>query len=703
MQRRLHASQSGLPDGGPLPLAPRGFSATTTSNHAFMSELPTPDRSQAPGIRSSRAAVAGAALLIAVGGLLAYHNSFSVPFVLDDRLTLVSNPTLQTLWPLSMPLSPAPDTGSGGRPFLNLTFAVNQVLGGSAVGGYHTVNLAIHVLAGLTLFGIVRRTLNLPSLRPNFGSSALPLAAIAALLWVVHPLQTSAVTYLSQRAESLMGLFYLLTLYCVVRAIASDTPRRWQALAIATCFLGIATKEVMVTAPVAILLFDRTFAAGSFRAAWRQRWRMYLGLCSSWILLGLLMHDVRQRGVGFSHGVSAWSYAMTECGVVLHYLKLAVWPHPLVLDYGMLMTTQVAIALPCALGIAVLIGGVAWALWRHPFVGFLGAWCLLVLAPTSSIVPVAMQPMAESRMYLPLAAVVVAIVLGLHRLVGRRGLIAGAALAVVALLATVSRNEDYRSEISIWSDTVAKQPGNARARNNLGLALDEHGQVTAAIAEYREALRCKPDYPAAWNNLGTSLQPLGESVEAVRCFENAIRFDPKYADAHSNLGFVLSQLGRPEEAIAHCERALQLRPDYAEAHNHWGLALGKMDRLPEAISHFEKALQLKPRFPKALTNLGNARYNLGHFPEAIACYRRALELDPADFSTRNNLGLALKANGDFEGAVAQFEEALRSRPDSPELHYNLALVLRATGHVTDAAGHYNFARQKNPALPAWEH
>src|SRR4029077_15512000 len=126
-------------------------------------------------------------------------------------------------------------------------------------------------LAGLTLFGLVQRTLLRPALHPRFGADALPLALAVALLWTVHPLQTESVTYIVQRAESLMGLFYLLTLYCFVRSLDSPAPNRWQALCFAACLTGMATKEVMVSAPLLVLLYDRTFAAGSFRAAWQQR------------------------------------------------------------------------------------------------------------------------------------------------------------------------------------------------------------------------------------------------------------------------------------------------------------------------------------------------------------------------------------------------------------------------------------------------
>ena len=261
-------------------------------------------------------------------------------------------------------------------------------------------------MAGLTLLGLVRRTLQRPVLQERFGASALPLALAVAVLWTVHPLQTESVTYITQRYESLMGLFYLLTLYCFVRSVESAAPARWQVLSIGAGLLGVLSKEMIVTAPVMVLLYDRTFVAGSFLEAWRRRWRYYLGLASLWVLLVPLLAGVHQRSAGFELGVTWWRYALTSCRSVALYLKLAVWPHPLVLDYGPDIVQHAGEVLPYLLVLAVLVAGTLVALWRRPVLGFAGAWVFVILAPTSSVVPLAGQPTAEHRMYLPLAAMI---------------------------------------------------------------------------------------------------------------------------------------------------------------------------------------------------------------------------------------------------------------------------------------------------------
>jgi len=186
-------------------------------------------------------------------------------------------------------LSPPRWSGITGRQLINLSLAVNYAVGGTRVWGYHALNLAVHILAGLTLFGIVRRTLLQPRLRGRFGAAANGLALTTAVLWTVHPLQTESVTYIIQRCESMMGLFYLLTLYCFIRGAASQRPRLWYGLCVTACALGMACKEVMVSAPLMVLLYDRTFVSGSFRVAWRRHGRLLGALAGTWVLLGYLV------------------------------------------------------------------------------------------------------------------------------------------------------------------------------------------------------------------------------------------------------------------------------------------------------------------------------------------------------------------------------------------------------------------------------
>jgi tetratricopeptide (TPR) repeat protein len=657
---------------------------------------------------------------IGLVALAAYWGSFSGAFVLDDTTSILGNPTIRHLWPVWSVLSPPVHSGVGGRPLINLSYAINYALGGTTPWGYHAFNLAVHILAGLTLYGFVRRTLLQPALSPRFGDVAMPLAFAVAVLWVLHPLQTSAVTYVAQRAESLMGLFYLLTLYCfirsadetgerqeargerpeketrepqVIRPLASDL---WSLASVFTCALGMATKEVMVTAPLVVLLYDRTFVAGTFQEAWRRHRRLYLGMAACWILLGLLLTGVSQRGVGFGHGVSWWVYALTECQVIVQYLGLAVWPHPLVFDYGMNVVQGAVEAAPYAMIVAGLAAATVWGLWRRPVLGFIGAWVFIILAPTSSVVPVVGQPMAENRMYLPLAALIVLAAAGLYTLVGRRSLPVFVLLAVVFGLLTARRNADYQSQLSIWGDTVAKRPANARAHDSLGNALLDAGRVKDAIQEYTVALGLAPDDPREHYNLGRGLAVVGQPAAAMVQYQEALKLDPDYVDAHNNFGVVLAAAGRLEEAVEQYETVLKLQPDNAEAYYNLGRADYQMNRLPQAIEQYGKALQLNPDGVEIHDNLGSALAQMGRFPEAITSYEEALRIDPGYAAAHNNLGLVLMNTGHGEEAMEHFQEALRLKPAFADAHRNLGDVYLQADRTTDAIAEYQSALQLNP-------
>jgi len=352
-------------------------------------------------------------LLIIAGGLAAYANSFDKAFVFDDEKQIVNNERLRDLSNLSRVIG-------GRRPVTDLTLAVNYHFHELDVSGYHVVNLTVHILAALTLYGIVRRTLMLESMRGRFGRASPWIALSVALIWVVHPLQTQSVTYLIQRAESLMGLFYLLTIYCVVRGATSDRRWVWSVAAAVACGLGMGSKAVMVTAPIAVLLYDRVYLSGSLGELFKRRWPLYVMLCATWGVLGttrvlpqVMSSSKPNATVGFSvKQITPVQYLVTQPDVLRKYLKLSFWPATLCLDYswdapidgetGEIDWSRVA--LPGTV-IVALLGITVWLLITRPKLGFVCAWFFLILAPTSSIVPIK-DVIFEHRMYLSLASVV---------------------------------------------------------------------------------------------------------------------------------------------------------------------------------------------------------------------------------------------------------------------------------------------------------
>jgi protein O-mannosyl-transferase len=667
-------------------------------------------------IAESRWKIVLAGAVIVLAALAAYHNSFSGAFVFDDPQSIIENATIRPPWSIAALLSPPAQATVAGRPLVNLSLALNYAMGGTDVWGYHAVNLVIHMLAGLALFGVIRRTLVglggaqtcravvvgrslATDDRPQAGflrlrSDATLLALAVALLWTVHPLQTESVTYTVQRTESLMGLFYLLTLYYFIRGVEeqegvggssttsghalpdgmacherrSKSGVEWFVLSVAACLLGMASKEVMVSAPVMVLLYDRTFLAGTFREAWRRRRRPYLGLAATWLLLGCLVASVggnRGGTSGMGSGATPGAYVLTQFPAVVNYLWLSVWPHPLVFDYGAEWVKDAVDVVPAALLVVGSMAGTLFALKRWPVLGFLGVWFFAILAPTS-LVPGPRQTIAEHRMYLAVAAIISLLVFVVHASSGRRTLVAWFALALGLGWLTVSRNEDYRTELSIWGDTAAKRPRNPWVQTNLGMALYDQGKAAESMRYFERSLKLGIDDAGPHNNLGLALAKLGRGPEALSQYEAALRLRPAFPEAHNNLGLLLSEMNRPAEALSHLETALRLKPGLATVHFNLGNTLAQMGRMEEAIARYEQAIRMNLKDAAAYTNLANVLVRIGRPSEGIRRYEMAARLDPNDAMAQYNLAMVLAQIGRTSDAIVHFQEAVRLRPDDTE-------------------------------------
>jgi len=549
--------------------------------------------------------VAAAALILVAAGVLAYSNSFRGAFVFDDIRAIVNNPHIRQVLPLSRSLSGPWDSAVRDRPVVSFTLALNYALGGLEPRGYHLFNLAVHLLAGLTLFGIFRRTFENSRFSPAFNRSATGLGFAAALIWLLHPLQTESVTYVIQRSESLAGLFYLLTLYSFIRAAGSRHRPAWYGSSVIFCGLGMGTKAMMITAPVTVFLYDAVFISGSPAGALKKRWPLYSALAATWLIQLLIVLHTSYDDL---KGLSALAYLVTQPSVLTHFLRLTIWPHPLCLDYGWPLAGSIRDILPGA----VVIGGLLWltvyGLLKKPALGFAGAWFFLILAPTSSLLPLE-DPAFEHRMYLPLAAIAalaVGAVFSLLQRIFSPALRRPAAVVVLAaatlLLGTLTyrRNRDYHDPLELWREITILRPEHARGYYNYGLELGKSGRRDEAIEQYREAILLKPDYAHAYNNLASDLAEKGELLEAVRHYGQAIRIKPGYWEARYNLGTALSQLGRNREALASFQEALRLQPGFAPAYFQAGETLRKLGRHREAAAYYRKAIELNPAFISAI-------------------------------------------------------------------------------------------------------
>jgi tetratricopeptide (TPR) repeat protein len=615
--------------------------------------------------------------LLVVASFAAYANSWNGAWVFDDHAAIVNNPSLRS-WSMAL-FPPGGGITVTGRPVLNASLAISYALSGPEPWGHHILNWLIHTAAGLALFGTVRRSLAMPRVPASWREQATPVAMLVALLWLVHPLQTESVTYIVQRAESLMGLWLLLTFYAYVRSVTAVRVAAWQAVSVAACLLGVGTKEVIVTVPVLVLLHDRALVAGSFLAAWRQRRWLYVGLFATWIpLAALVLAGGGNRGgsVGFGSEADALSYWLTQFEAVGQYLRLSFWPQPLIFEYGTFWKSGFTLYMVCVVIVTGLVLGTGWALVRRPALGFLGAWFFILLAPTS-VMPGTTQMIVEHRMYLPLAGVLMLTVLGLWTWLGRWALGAGAVAALILTGLTLQRNKDYHDEVTLWADTLAKRPNNATAHDSFAVALARKGDESEALTHLAEAARLAPTRADYLTNYGTALLRAGQTAEAVVQFQRALQLAPHYGLLHLNLGLALQRLGRTPEALTHLEEGVRAQPEMVEALSSLAALLVNLGRVSEALPHLEKAVRLAPGYAPPRVNLGVALVLSQRPTEAVVQLKEALRLDGSMPEAHNAMGLALIDLGRPAEAAGFFETAVQMRPQFQSARDNLEKI-RAT-------------------------
>lgn len=609
-------------------------------------------------------------LSVPLAGLIAYSTSFAGAFVFDDIVYFSGMTNVKTL---SMPWV---YFGTATRPIADFSLAVNYAISVSDPWSYHVFNLAVHLAAATTLYGIVRRTLSLPRWTEAVRARAHRFAAAIAAVWVVHPLTTEAVTYVIHRTESMMALFYLLTLYAAIRYFESSTKTRWLWIAVAALalWLGINCKQVIASAPLVVLLYDRTFVSGTAYAAIRRHWALYAAVCVTWLwLLKPLDYGHAVVGGGGGAGIAASKisqadYLASQAGVLIHYLRLCVWPHPLSIDYGWKPVASFGAAVPAGILIVALLAATGWLVWRRHVVGFLGAVVFLVLAPTSSFMPLD-DLVAERRMYLPLAAVVALAAIAAWRLLAghaqRARILAAATGAIVIALATttIARNLDYRNDVLIWGSALRVNPDNARAHSNIGPALVASGKGDEAVKHYQRALELDPDYVIALNNLGVAYDTAGEYAKAIAQFKLAIAAKPNYAGPRSNLAKAARHMTNWPMAAQAATESLALRPDDPDTLLTLAIALAKLGRIDAAHAQYRKALEVNPEFAEAHAFFGQALARAGNIADGLAHAERAIALAPNSAATHAMYGAVLAAAGRRDDALVQLRRAVELDPN----------------------------------------
>ena len=645
--------------------------------------------------------------------LTAYANSLDGSFVVDDVATITDNTSIHDWHHLRDLVASSQETPVTSRPVVALTFAANYTLGGETVRGYHVVNVAIHVAVALLLFAVMRELLAQSRLRSLVGTRLTAVAFTSAALWAVHPVNTEAVDYVTQRTESLMGFFYLATLYTSVRAM-SRANGWWTVTAVVCCASGMACKESMVTAPLAVLLVDAVFVSESVTAALRAHWRLYVGLVATWLILGVLVSLAPPlRSAGFVTFANSWTYLLNQSVMIVRYLRLAIWPTSLVVNYGWPQPLTLADVWPKAVVVSGLLGVTIVGLWRRPAVGFVGAWFFLTLAPTSSIMPIASEVGAERRMYLPLMALLPLLVIGSvalwdrmsaqsqsRRAFARRfGWWTVAALSILFIAGTVRRNREYRSALTLAQSTVDRWPSSVGEQ-----VLGTEWLLAGNKPEARRHLeRAVPGAPRAYYSLGLVEFDAEEWAAAIRDLRTFIDLQPLLLEVRSARLYLAQALERESQwpdAIEQCRLVLSMNPtrdDALDAQLFWAQALRGEGNYEAARARYQMYVQQRPDDVRGATGLGISLVGLNRPSDAVPWFVRAANVSPTDGAVQKNAAMALEEVGRFDEAAKYASRAVTLRPNDAESRDIWAQALVRQGQIAAAIQQLEMAVRLDPA------
>ncbi len=693
-----------------------------------------------------------ALVMIVLATLAVYANSFQAPFELDDHRHIFDNHEIR---------NPANFLGFDKllhrRTMVKLTFALNYRVHGTDVFGYHLVNTGIHIINGWLVYALVLAILAATGqsteakrylvagqpadTRPTTGGRAHMLALFSALVFVTHPLQTQAVTYIVQRMTSMAALFYLAAVlfYMNTRLMTAagtttgeghnSSRRRTRpdrrhnrlrntvvlfVLASLSGGAAVLCKQNAATLPAVIvmleyLLFERTWQGWKKKLPW---------LVAGGVLWGLLLlatvgffgtpdngstpGDIASLTRMAGQTVTRWNYLCTQFNAVSVYIRLLVLPVKQNLDYMYPFNDGFFDGLtPLAFLFltAVLLFGLL-AAKKQPVMSLAVLWFFITLAVESSVIPID-DALVEHRLYLPLFGFALLVPLLIYNRFRRRPAAAITCCCLVVVLlgaATFARNLVWRDPSTLWMDVIDKSPGNSRAYNNLGWVMARQERYEEAIELFQKALEIRPGYAEALNNMGFAYKELDHLDEAVQACSRALELKPNFVKAHVCLAHIYMKQNKFEEAGHHYRLGLRVQPYNLDAHNNLGLALVNLGKIDEGISCYQAALELEPGDAEVLTNLGLALKKKGKTDQAEEHFTMALNSDSQCAEAHHHLGTVLAGRGDLQQAMDRYHEALRLKPEYADAHNNMGLALGQLGNHQEAAEFFSRAVSHQPDL-----
>ena len=569
-------------------------------------------------------------LILAVVTMLAYQPAWHGGFVWDDAANIAA-PELRSLDGLRR-IWFQPRATQQYQPLHYSSSWLQQRLMGNSPTGYHLVNLLLHIGCVVLVLKILR------FLR-------IPGAELAAIIFALHPVNVETVAWISERKNTLSGLFGLAATLWYLKFDESRS-RGGYALALGLFLLGLLSKTAIVTLPLAWLVI-LWWKRGAISL--RRDVAPLIPFFSLSAAAGLMTRWVEYGNIGYK--ARTLDFSLVERCLIAgrafwFQLGKVLWPSNLMFVYPRWeVNTGVWWQYLFPLALLALLG-VLWSLrrWsRAPLAGVL--IYIFLLLPTLGFLNqyfFIYSFVSDHWQYLACLGIITPCASGIVLLVGRlkrwqAWLEPGATLLLggVMFLLTSQQSWMYTDIETLYRTAIARNPACWMAKVNLGNILYRANRVPEAMELFKQAMRIKP--AVAYYSLGNALFEAGRASEAIDQYKEALRIDPDYAEAHNNLGNVLLQTGRTSEAIDEYKQVVRISPNSAEAHNNLGAALGKMGRSSEAIDQYRQALRMNPGSADAHNNLGAALADLDQISEAIEQLKAALRINHNDIVARNNL------------------------------------------------------------------
>lgn len=621
--------------------------------------------------------------LIFLLGILAYWKSFFADFQFDDYVAIVDNPFIKHL-DLSLLWS-----SYKVRFVTNFTYALNYFIGGLNVFSWHLANNLIHIAVSFLIYCFIQITFQTPRLKGQFDTDSQRLVALfSALIFLLHPIQTQAVTYIVQRATSIAAFFYIGALLFYARARLSDRTGDY-AWVILFSFVGMLTKPVVITLPIVVILYDIVFF-GVNKKFDISRIILYGILIIPLFIIPFILFGAKGLVNAAFIGVTdipQKNYLLTQFNVIMTYVRLLFVPLNQNIDYDYKVATTL-FEFPTLLSftaILAIIGVALRLLKKERLLAFGIFWFLITLGPQSSIFSL-LDVIYEHRVYLPCLGFAVFISAFLFKMIHSRRiyiLVMSLIVGVFSVL-TYQRNQLWSNAEKFMEDTVSRSPNKARPHNNLGFFYYRQGKFQKAECEYKKTLELDPGYYIAAYNLGMVYYEENKLMEARDVFLHLIRHYPAYCDPHVGLALTFAKVGRESIAFKLLQYSLTLNSKNASAYVALGNVYQNQNNLAKAKDMFQKALWNNPDSAVGYYNLGNVYFREGNFYEALVSYQKAVKLKSDFAGAYNNMGSIYFYFGDQQKAIKQYMQAINVDPLMAEAYFNLANSLYATGYVSDS-------------------